>query len=169
MSMFYFCHRISLSPFAIIKNLFMHSLCVCIAKKSLAYTLLLYETVFHADFSLRFSVSDKCINSSHLLTDLFTFVVHTLMLYLPVILQLPLVVTRCVTFGVNVALLLQTGSGGHRGAFFIESFLSLNRGQSCWEMPHWVLISGFIWCKCLFWENQRWAGRPLFKCCLRGC
>jgi len=77
------------------------------------------------------------------------------MLYFLMILSLALMVTRCVTFAVNAALLFGTGSESHQRVFFIESFLSLNRGQSCWEMPHWVLISGFILCKCWFWENQR--------------
>lgn len=120
-----------MSAIAIIMNLFMHFLCVYIAKKSLAFALLRCETVFCANFSFCFGASDKTNNSYHLLTDLFTFLVRTLMLYFSVILELPLVVTRCVTFVVNAALLLGTGSGNHQGAAFIESFLSLNRGQSC--------------------------------------
>lgn len=73
-----------MSPFAIVKNLFMHFLCVCIAKKCLAFALLPHETVFPAGSSLYFEISDKSNNSSHLLTDLFTFVAHTLMLCFPV-------------------------------------------------------------------------------------
>lgn len=74
-----------MSPFAI-KNLFMYFLCVCIAKKVFSIHSPPYEAVFHADSSPYFRVSDKSNNSSHLLTDLFTFVVHTLMLYFSVIL-----------------------------------------------------------------------------------
>jgi len=48
-----------MSPFVIIKNLFMQFLCVYIAKKSSAFTLLPYEIVFCTDFSFSFTVSDK--------------------------------------------------------------------------------------------------------------
>lgn len=103
--------------------------------------------VFCADFSLCFRVADesnKLLSIDIFFYFLFFYIYVVYFNILSGVFIFALIVTMCVSFVMSAPLSFGTDTGSHRDDFFIESFPYLNRGQSCCEMPHWVVISGFI-------------------------